>query len=496
MKNVYLAAALLVAVLASCSKEIPSAEGNMAGPGAATKTVTVSAALTRTSLGEDRTRLVWTSGDAVGAFSDVASDSNVKAEFNDGSEAFAVEVAAGAKTLYAYYPYSADNAGKSAAEALVGIPSAQTQTKAGVLEGNNFPMTASGAITDLGDGSATAAVQFGGLGCAIALNIYGGNSAETVTAVSFTSDVASSGISAVDLTSGTAAYAANRTTTALSLGEAAQFSPSDAAPASSEDRRTFRNQVYLVLAKAVYPAGSTLVVSTTKGDYSFVLPSELDLSGADFMTMGLNLQKYTKVRRRFFLNDSVTSWQSDGFTWTRLAENRGNNASNITDSKLVCTWKALVGTELPLKGTYRFSYNSNDRGVPAIFAIQNDASNKYVDWAINYFLWAADNKNSYQCLLKVENGAIPLNATGKVSNVQGDHVMTLKIEDEGGYAKITWLFDDVRLTSAVADGTVVDGKTGPKIKYGHKLRFRVGCNGDGWPNCGKVIYDWWEHENN
>lgn len=249
-------------------------------PTFATKTLTVTADLTRTTLSDDRVSLVWSNGDQFGAFANTQTTTGLCSSVSTEGVFTLEGVAADADTIYAYYPYNAD--AKNAKEFALNIATQQTQNKPGVLNGDRLPMVATGAI----DGTQVS-LTFKPQACVLALNIYGGNASETVTNVRFLSTTKPSGSATLDLTAETLSYAGSAYEASVSLTEG--FNPEGTKPG---DTKMYANQVYLVVDQATYK-GITFVVTTEDAaglhNYTRTSSTTLDCSEIDIITVNLNL---------------------------------------------------------------------------------------------------------------------------------------------------------------------------------------------------------------
>ena len=277
MKNLMLVAVAAMGFTA-CSEVIDES----VAPEKQTKTISVVSDITRTTLNNDRTQLVWAEGDTFGAFTD-AGDINIVSSAYPAD--FTLEVAADATAIYAYYPYYSGNDEKTATEMSVGIQGTQYQDAAGVLA-SYMPMVARGTIND----DNTVNLAFEPYGCVIAFNIYGGTSeTEKVTSIKFTGkNQKTSGFTyTFDLTDENSVFEPRNNYTLLNLNADAQFVPNGTKP---EVASKFENAAYMVVAQAEYAAGVEIVITTTEHTYTLVSEGVIDCTSC-YKTININLAK-------------------------------------------------------------------------------------------------------------------------------------------------------------------------------------------------------------
>ena len=277
MKNLMLVAVAAMGFTA-CSEVIDES----VAPEKQTKTISVVSDITRTTLNNDRTQLVWAEGDTFGAFTD-AGDINIVSSAYPAD--FTLEVAADATAIYAYYPYYSGNDEKTATEMSVGIQGTQYQDAAGVLA-SYMPMVARGTIND----DNTVNLAFEPYGCVIAFNIYGGTSeTEKVTSIKFTGkNQKTSGFTyTFDLTDENSVFEPSYAYTRLNLNADAQFVPNGTKPEVASE---FENAAYMVVAQAEYAAGVEIVIETTEKTYTLVSEGVIDCTSC-YKTININLAK-------------------------------------------------------------------------------------------------------------------------------------------------------------------------------------------------------------
>lgn len=276
MHKLYFISAFLL--LVSCTGMVPEQE-----PGRRV-TLAVNLPQTKVNLPGDRSAFAWQAGDQVNVFNDVNASS---AAFEVLGGETQVEVPALSTTLYGLYPHVSTSAGPSAAP--VSVPAAQTQTAGGVFPSHNYPMAASGAISNGG-----ATLSFKPLVSALALNIYGGTGSITAVRVTPLANAGFVGSASLNLTDPDVAFTSGTggaTSVTVTLGTPV---PVGTKPATDEAKRTFPGQIYVCLARQVYTRlqievsnGNTIYKLTTSNTFEF------DCTAKDIILTGINLDKGT-----------------------------------------------------------------------------------------------------------------------------------------------------------------------------------------------------------
>ena len=135
--------------LAGCSKEDVS-DNALPGSGTkATRGFTAEIASSRTTLNGDATRMKWTAGDQLGFYTDVETDLNVASStYAEGATNFTAEIDTKATKVYVYYPYFSSQKDRTYENVSLYVEDAQTQTEAGVLNGNMVGMYASATLAE------------------------------------------------------------------------------------------------------------------------------------------------------------------------------------------------------------------------------------------------------------------------------------------------------------------------------------------------------------
>lgn len=291
MKNLF-KTMMLVAVAAmgftACSKEDVT---EAAAPVKQGKKITIVGDITRTEFTDDRSKLVWSEGDTFAIFTDMDDNNILTSEYSADATSFGFKatVDPDAEYVYAYYPYDDYNNARTASNVSVTVERNQTQSVSGQLDKNMLPMVAQGEIVN-----DVVSLSFRPVACVLALNIYGGTSStEQVTSVMISSTTKISGYSNMDLIDPEAEYAGYNTDATVALAEEARFVPNDTKPA---DASQFAHTVYLVVAKAEYPAGTKFEVKTTEASYTFTSTGVIDCTDT-YRTMNLNLAKAEKLEQ-------------------------------------------------------------------------------------------------------------------------------------------------------------------------------------------------------
>ena len=182
-KTLMLVAAAAMA-LAGCSKEDVS-DNALPGSGTkATRGFTAEIASSRTTLNDAATRMKWTAGDQLGFYTDVETDLNVASStYAEGAPNFTAEIDTKATKVYAYYPYFSSQKDRTYENVSLYIEDAQTQTEAGVLNGNMVGMYASATLAE----GQNTVLTFTPIASLIAFNIYDAeNNGDAVKSITFT----------------------------------------------------------------------------------------------------------------------------------------------------------------------------------------------------------------------------------------------------------------------------------------------------------------------
>ena len=327
MKNLFKSMMLVAAAamgFTACSKDAteevaPETKG-------ATEVITISTDITRTTLNADRMQLTWVAGDQFAVYTDQGTK-NTPVTYTEGAVNFDLEVAAGSQTVYAYYPYyDRQSTQYDQTSVSMYVTSTQNQKEAGVFDGNtnDYVMVAKGAI----DADKHVGLTFKPVACALAFNIYGGQTGETVQEVTFNPGVVCAGQHYMDISVDNPVYtAANGAATSVTV---TLENPFEAVGEKPADPKAFTNQVYAVVARKAYE-GATMTVKTSLNTYTFKTASTLDLT-TDFFTMNLNLAKGETPKVEEGIWEQVTAL-SDITEGTYVIVNAGYYLPSTSTSK-------------------------------------------------------------------------------------------------------------------------------------------------------------------
>ena len=134
-----------------CSKENVSENGMPVTGEKVVRSFVAEFATSRTALNDAMTRMVWSEGDQLGIYTDVETDLNVASStYTKDAGNFSAQIDAAATKVYAYYPYYEGQGSRKHTAVSLYIEDAQTQSEAGVLNGNMVGMYASAAIAGEG----------------------------------------------------------------------------------------------------------------------------------------------------------------------------------------------------------------------------------------------------------------------------------------------------------------------------------------------------------
>ncbi len=328
MKNLFKISMLAAFAMAFAACSNDATEDVLpANPEVGTKTITVSvdAAMTRTTLNDAHTKLQWEVGDKFGYFANgTDAAANTAVEYTEGATEYTLTVPVDATEIYAYYPHytNNDNTANTSAESVNLGMGTQKQSAGGVFDGYNYPMVAKATIN-----GNNATLKFAPIASAIAFNVY--NTAEdyaggeTVTSIKVTVEGSMiSGRHAYDLTTG--AYS-NEEWNGYDNATVTLTEPVAVGTAKPADAQKYEEQIYLMLHKGTY-TNATIVVTTDVNTYTFE-GANLDCA-EDIVPMNLNLSKgTTPVKKEYF---AVTALDEIDVTATYVIG--GNNEKTLADN--------------------------------------------------------------------------------------------------------------------------------------------------------------------
>lgn len=312
-KTLMLVAAAAMA-LAGCSKEDVS-DNALPGSGIkATRGFTAEIASSRTTLNDAATRMKWTAGDQLGFYTDVETDLNVASStYAEGATNFTAEIDTKATKVYAYYPYFKSQMDKDTPRThenvSLYIEDAQTQTEAGVLNGNMVGMYAS---APLAEGQNTV-LTFTPIASLIAFNIYDAeNNGDAVKSITFTPAGGEklNGQHIYNLETG------KTTSTGTKESATVTLTTPYAVPAAKPAGKA--GYIYLAVTPKSY-AGGTFTVVTDKGLYTFETTKSFDLSNVYApQVIQMNLAKVRQpaptVNHIFYDDFSTATGTNDYFS--------------------------------------------------------------------------------------------------------------------------------------------------------------------------------------
>lgn len=294
MKKYIIAFAAIVFAVASCNKEVDNQQPTQKGKRHIT--VLTETPGTRTVLDDEHNALLWAPGDNFRLMTNT-EEANHDAQTLEyvANGKFEAVVSEDADEAYAYYfagDYEDTNHSTPTAYTAY-IESVQTQTKAGVLNGQMLPMAAKGTIND----DNTVSLEFHQMAGVLALNIYSTAKVEgeAITSVKVTPTANTKfcgALTGTNLKNDNVVYTEGSsdkyTSVTVELGEAYDYASS-----KPVDKKMFDGQIYVVLAKQSYTAVK-FEIATNKGKYEITSSgAALDLTSNDFYPVNINLAKAT-----------------------------------------------------------------------------------------------------------------------------------------------------------------------------------------------------------
>lgn len=312
-KTLMLVAAAAMA-LAGCSKEDVS-DNALPGSGTkATRGFTAEIASSRTTLNGDATRMKWTAGDQLGFYTDVETDLNVASStYAEGATNFTAEIDTKATKVYAYYPYFKSQMDKDTPRThenvSLYIEDAQTQTEAGVLNGNMVGMYASATLAE----GQNTVLTFTPIASLIAFNIYDAeNNGDAVKSITFTPAGGEklNGQHIYNLETGETTSTGTKESATVTL-----TTPYTVPATKPADKAGY---IYLAVTPKSY-AGGTFTVVTDKGLYTFETTKSFDLSNVYApQVIQMNLAKVRQpaptVNHIFYDDFSTATGTNDYFS--------------------------------------------------------------------------------------------------------------------------------------------------------------------------------------
>jgi len=289
-KSLMLVAAAAMAFV-GCSKEDISDNAQPESGIKVTRSFTAEIAASRTTLNDAATRLKWTEGDQLGIFTDVTTDRNIESSvYAEGDTNFTAKIDAAAKKVYAYYPYfdtqEENHNPRTYENVSLYINDEQTQTEAGVLNGNMVGMYASATLIE----GQNTVLTFTPIASIIAFNIYDAdNNGDEVQDITFKPKTGEklNGQMIYNLETGVTANTGSKEYAKVTLGT--HYAVPAAKPADKS------GYIYLAVTPKEYSAGGTFTVRTTKGSYEFTMTKPIDVSNVYApVVIPMNLNKVRK----------------------------------------------------------------------------------------------------------------------------------------------------------------------------------------------------------
>ena len=296
--------------LAGCSKEDVS-DNALPGSGTkATRGFTAEIASSRTTLNDAATRMKWTAGDQLGFYTDVETDLNVASStYAEGATNFTAEIDTKATKVYAYYPYFSSQKDRTYENVSLYIEDAQTQTEAGVLNGNMVGMYASATLAE----GQNTVLTFTPIASLIAFNIYDAeNNGDAVKSITFTPAGGEklNGQHIYNLETGETTSTGTKESATVTL-----TTPYTVPATKPADKAGY---IYLAVTPKSY-AGGTFTVVTDKGLYTFETTKSFDLSNVYApQVIQMNLAKVRQpaptVNHIFYDDFSTATGTNDYFS--------------------------------------------------------------------------------------------------------------------------------------------------------------------------------------
>ena len=394
MKKVLLFLAGIAIVAISCTKEVEIQKPDDHQISKKVLTVTVNAPETKTVLNDERSGLEWTTGDNFRLMTDTDDASHDATTLNyvaDGK--FTPTVSVDATEVYAYYfagDYTDTNHSTPTAYTTY-INPVQTQSVAGVLNGQNLPMAAKGTINS----DNTVTLNFHQMAAVLALNIYStekvsGEKIQSVivTPTDVTNNIKFVGSRSSNLTEDNVIFDTGTSSSAYTNVKVELTNAYDygtVKPNTANDKKMFAGQIYVVLAKQNY-ATLKFEVVTNKGTYT-INGTSFDLTKTDFLPVNINLKSAAATFEASLLNkvffnetfkDSGSSMSTA--TGTVKTDNEGWTLSN-----------GYGAGDCIRLGT---SSNLGSATTPSISFIDNDAAYLNKELTLTFKAVAWSNKSS------------------------------------------------------------------------------------------------------
>lgn len=339
--------------LAGCSKEDVS-DNALPGSGIkATRGFTAEIASSRTTLNDAATRMKWTAGDQLGFYTDVETDLNVASStYAEGATNFTAEIDTKATKVYAYYPYFSSQKDRTYENVSLYIEDAQTQTEAGVLNGNMVGMYASATLAE----GQNTVLTFTPIASLIAFNIYDvENNGDAVKSITFTPAGGEklNGQHIYNLETGKTTDTGYKESATVTL-----TTPYAVPAAKPADKAGY---IYLAVTPKSY-AGGTFTVVTDKNTYTFETTKVIDASNVYApVVIPMNLVAATPAED---YSGTYVVLAKEGSTYFALAGMNNNNTTRLdavpfeyngTDTPISVTDPEIVWTVTKSGNAYTLS---------------------------------------------------------------------------------------------------------------------------------------------
>lgn len=493
MKKYFIALAAIVFAAVACNKEVDNVQ-----PIQKAKrhiTVLTQTPETRTVLDDEHNALVWAPGDNFRLMTNTADEeANHDAATLQYAEGglFEAEVSEDATEAYAYYfagTYTdVNHSTPTAYTAYVNYN--QTQTKAGVLNGQMIPMAAKGTIND----DNTVSLEFHQMAGVLALNIYSTEKVEgeVINAVKVTPTANTKFCGALyntDLTADDVVYTEGSsdkyTTVTVELGEAYDY-----ASAKPADKKMFDSQIYVALAKQAYSAVKFEIV-TNKGTYEITSSgAALDLTTNDFYPVNINLAKAEFVGTETLSGTYAILAEKDGVYYAMANTHKDNGSrldevefesipSYVTDKALVWTLAEQSDGTYAITdadGKYLTASTGNDANVGTTakyctILAEDEAYNikqngRYLsrnNTSLGFAFYGNTSQNYALYLVPIEYKALPSFVWGEESTVidaddESEHTITLTISDFTSVSSVKVFEEDETTAVSWLVASYADGK--------------------------------------
>ena len=246
----------------------------------------------------------------MGFYTDVETDLNVASStYAEGATNFTAEIDTKATKVYAYYPYFSSQKDRTYENVSLYVEDAQTQTEAGVLNGNMVGMYASATLAE----GQNTVLTFTPIASLIAFNIYDAeNNGDAVKSITFTPAGGEklNGQHIYNLETGETTSTGTKESATVTL-----TTPYTVPATKPADKAGY---IYLAVTPKSY-AGGTFTVVTDKGLYTFETTKSFDLSNVYApQVIQMNLAKVRQpaptVNHIFYDDFSTATGTNDYFS--------------------------------------------------------------------------------------------------------------------------------------------------------------------------------------